>query len=176
MILTDEATSAITRARAFAESARRQGRPLDAWRDLMARGDDDAPGSSEMYLMEVALEFAEVIVELADWISVARRPTDTTILRIAAARKFVAKRPNYDQSHVDYVSPIDQARDFAEALVELAGTRPNKVDAARVERGLWDRAAGDVVCESCSFALYDHPVVPGIEWLRRRCDGRLVKL
>ena len=68
------------------------------------------------------------------------------------------------------------ARAFAEALVELADQRPNKIDLQRVDRGEYVRAAGDALCPRCELPLYDHPVVPGLEWLHRACDGRLFKL
>lgn len=54
--------------------------------------------------------------------------------------------------------------------------RPFKSDQARIDRGEYDRAAGDAACAVCGLPLYDHPDVRGYEWLRRRCDGRLVKL
>jgi hypothetical protein len=71
--------------------------------------------------------------------------------------------------------------DYVEAVVELAGGRPNTIDRLRVDEGDYIRAAGDVECTgtrgfSCGLPYYDHPVVPGFEWLHRTCDGRFVKL
>jgi hypothetical protein len=63
---------------------------------------------------------------------------------------------------------------FAHAIVELS--RPNKIDQERVERADWNRASGDVECPHCTHVYYDHPTVPGFEWLHRLCSGRLVKL
>jgi hypothetical protein len=170
MILTDATTTAITRARQFVEGCRRQQRLLDAWRDVMGLHASHDPGSAGMYLMQVALDFAEATVELADGTAVARAPTDHVLLAVTKARNLVQQfQPG---AHIS----LDDARSFAEAVVALAGARPNKVDAARVDRGDYERAAGDALCASCGSALHDHPVVPGIEWLRRRCDGKLVKL
>ena len=52
---------------------------------------------------------------------------------------------------------------------------------ARIDEGDYIRAAGDAECPgtrgfSCGLPYRDHPFVPGIEWLHRTCDGRLVKL
>lgn len=54
--------------------------------------------------------------------------------------------------------------------------RPNKVDQHRVDQGEIVRAGGDVACDHCGHLYYDHPAVVGFEWLRRACDGRLLKL
>jgi hypothetical protein len=170
MILTDATTAAIARARQFVDGCRGQQRLWDAWRDIMGLHAGHEPGSAEMYLMQVAQEFAEATVELADGTSVAHAPTDYTLLAITKARNVVQLfQPGA------FIS-LDDARAFAEAVVALAGARPNQVDQFRVDHGDWVRAAGDASCASCGSALYDHPIVPGIEWLRRRCDGRLVKL
>jgi hypothetical protein len=71
-------------------------------------------------------------------------------------------------------------QDLADAIVELAGGRPNAIDHRRVDLGDWVRASGNTVCgfriNSCGRPYHEHPVVPGFEWLRRLCDGRLVKL
>jgi len=171
MILTDATTAAITRARQFVEMCgpptpgdRRQLR--EAWRTLLGLGAGDSPGSAELYLMQIAQDFAEAAVELANGTSVARAPTQVTAAVVAAARRIVT-----GEVVVEFTR-----EDLARAIVELAGARPNKIDAFRVDHGDWERAAGDASCASCGSALHDHPAVPGIEWLRRRCDGRLVKL
>lgn len=79
-------------------------------------------------------------------------------------------------------------QDLADAIVELAGGRPNVIDQQRVKLGDFARAAGDAVCSgalpaphsnrhvTCNRSYYDHPTVQGFEWLHRLCDGRLVKL
>lgn len=54
--------------------------------------------------------------------------------------------------------------------------KANKVDKHRVDHGDFARAGGDVTCKVCGHVYYDHPVVVGFEWLRRACDGRLLKL
>jgi hypothetical protein len=54
--------------------------------------------------------------------------------------------------------------------------RPYKPDQIRVERDDWDRASGDCVCTICDCVYYDHAPVVGYAWLRKLCDGRLVKL
>jgi hypothetical protein len=218
MILTDATTAAITRARQFVEECgaakpgdRHQLR--EAWRKLLGLGDASSPGTAELYLMQVAQDFAEAVVALADGTSVAR--TDRTLVAITKARNLVqlfqpGSFVSLDDARVFAEAVVELAdgtsvarvptqataavvaaarriatgevvveftrEDLARAIVELAGARPNKIDAARADRGDWDRAAGDALCASCESQLYDHPVVPGIEWLRRRCDGRLVKL
>lgn len=58
----------------------------------------------------------------------------------------------------------------------IAAPRPNKVDKHRLDHGDYVRASGDVTCKVCGHVYYDHPVVVGFEWLRRACDGRLLKL
>jgi hypothetical protein len=60
-----------------------------------------------------------------------------------------------------------------EQTIEL---KPSISDEIRIQRGHWDRASGESVCEVCACLIYDHPVVPGYPWLRRRCNGRLVKV
>jgi hypothetical protein len=52
----------------------------------------------------------------------------------------------------------------------------NKVDKHRIDHGDFVRAGGDVTCKVCGHIYYDHPVVVGFGWLRRACDGRLLKL
>lgn len=54
--------------------------------------------------------------------------------------------------------------------------RPYKLDEIRVERGDWYRAGGDCICEVCGCKYYDHQPVTGFRWLRKLCDGSLVKL
>lgn len=54
--------------------------------------------------------------------------------------------------------------------------KPYKPDAVRVERGDYIRAGGDVMCDVCRCAYYEHAPVVGFEWLQRLCDGKLVKL
>lgn len=118
--------------------------------------------------------------------------TDRTLQAISQARCFVDERPSplaYIQrlgAIVGEASAIEaSARMLAEALLELA--RPNKIDAERIDKGDWHRASGEGICGGrvidregtrggCGHAYAEHPVVPGFEWLRRLCDGRLVKL
>jgi hypothetical protein len=66
------------------------------------------------------------------------------------------------------------ATTFAEALVALS--RPNKIDAARVDRGDYVRMSHLTICEPCGRTHGEHAIVPGFEWLHRLCDGRFVKL
>jgi hypothetical protein len=55
--------------------------------------------------------------------------------------------------------------------------RPYKPDQIRVEEMFdWHRAGGDCICDICGCKFYDHQPVPGYEWLRKLCDGDLVKL
>lgn len=54
--------------------------------------------------------------------------------------------------------------------------RPFKPDRIQVNRGNWRRAGGDSVCAGCACVYYDHATVRGFTWLRRLCNGDLVKL
>jgi hypothetical protein len=96
--------------------------------------------------------------------------TEQTLQVIEAARRIVRGEVVVEFSR----------QDLAEAIVELAGGRPNRIDRWRVDLGDWTRAAGEAMCNyrivACGRPYHEHPVVPGFEWLRRMCDGRLVKL
>ena len=61
-------------------------------------------------------------------------------------------------------------------LPQKWGRRPSKPDAKRVDENDYVRAGGGAICDRCGFCYYDHPTVPGYEWLNRACDGRLLKL
>jgi len=54
--------------------------------------------------------------------------------------------------------------------------RPFPPDADKVDRGEWYRAAGACVCETCGYEYRQHSYVIGFRWLRRLCNGDLVKL
>lgn len=55
--------------------------------------------------------------------------------------------------------------------------KPYKPDRTRVEEMHdWQRASGDCICEVCGHKFYDHHEVPGYGWLRKLCNGDLVKL
>ena len=78
-------------------------------------------------------------------------------------------------------SALAKLRDVSEESVRNAETpietrRPNKVDKHRIDHGDYVRASGDVTCKVCGHVYYDHPAVMGYEWLRRACDGKLLKL
>jgi hypothetical protein len=100
--------------------------------------------------------------------------TDSTLQAIEVARRVLrGELPASDLSVIE--------TDFIHAIIELAGGRPNTIDRLRVNEGDYIRAAGDTECAgtrgfSCGLPYYDHPVVPGFEWLHRTCDGRFVKL
>lgn len=89
--------------------------------------------------------------------------TDRTQRAIRDARSIVAKPSPADYLVVPY----------AEAIVEIM--RPNRIDAARVDRGDWHHASALSRC-TCGAEYADHAHVHGFEWLRRLCDGRFVKL
>lgn len=59
---------------------------------------------------------------------------------------------------------------------DMIAERPRKPDRKRVDAGNWRRAAGDSVCVHCELPYYDHDDVRGYRWLRRLCNGELVKL
>lgn len=54
--------------------------------------------------------------------------------------------------------------------------KPYRPDQIRVDCGDWYRASGMCICEVCACDYFAHAPVVGFEWLRRLCDGRLVKL
>ena len=55
--------------------------------------------------------------------------------------------------------------------------KPYKPDKYRIEKMHdWYRASGDCICDVCGYKFYDHHEVPGYRWLRKLCDGTLVKL
>lgn len=55
--------------------------------------------------------------------------------------------------------------------------KPYKPDMIRVEKmNDWYRAGGGSLCPVCGCEYYDHQPVPGYTWLRKLCDGDLVKL
>lgn len=54
-------------------------------------------------------------------------------------------------------------------------TVPSRPDIIRVEAGEWEEAYGSYTCE-CGCRYDEHVKVPGYWWLRRLCDGELVKL
>ncbi len=107
--------------------------------------------------------------------------TDRTFQAIESARHLVQEA----RSGKFRKAAASVSLDLAEALVELSGGRPNRIDRRRVDLGDYVRAGGDVECEGtrglgrvvgCGRPYHEHPVVPGFEWLRRLCDGRFVKL
>ncbi len=60
-------------------------------------------------------------------------------------------------------------------MTDPLDVKPNKVDAWRVERSDYQRVGGGVICDHCGFEIYDHPPVVGYPWLKRLCNGKLVK-
>lgn len=53
---------------------------------------------------------------------------------------------------------------------------PSKPDLIRVEDGDWEEGHPAYVCDGCGCRYDEHVKVPGYWWLRRLCDGSLVKL
>lgn len=54
---------------------------------------------------------------------------------------------------------------------------PFKPDTVRIEEMAdWKRAQGDTICDICGCRYIEHQPVPGYSWLRKLCDGELVKL
>lgn len=51
----------------------------------------------------------------------------------------------------------------------------HRIDKLRIDRGDWVRVGGDIECTVCGFVYYDHPSIAGARWLKRACDGRLIK-
>ena len=40
----------------------------------------------------------------------------------------------------------------------------------------WHRSSGELVCDICGCRYWEHQPVIGYTWLRKLCDGTLVKL
>lgn len=55
-------------------------------------------------------------------------------------------------------------------------TVPSRPDRIRVADGDWEYGQADYTCEVCGCRYDEHVRVPGYEWLRRLCDGTLVKI
>jgi len=55
-------------------------------------------------------------------------------------------------------------------------TVPSRPDKIRVAEGDWEDAYSDYRCDVCGCRYDEHVTVPGYTWLRRICDGTLVKL
>lgn len=51
----------------------------------------------------------------------------------------------------------------------------HRIDRLRIDRGDMVRVGGDIECSVCGFAYYDHPQIAGASFLKRACDGRLIK-
>ena len=58
----------------------------------------------------------------------------------------------------------------------IGAPKPFRPDTIRVERGDYVRVSGDVECPVCGCEYWMHATVQGYEFLRRACDGRLLKL
>lgn len=58
----------------------------------------------------------------------------------------------------------------------LAHRKPFIGDHIRVERGEFVRGSGESICTVCGQKIYDHPSVPAYSWLRRHCNGNLIKV
>jgi hypothetical protein len=75
------------------------------------------------------------------------------------------------------INPNGHRVELMGALDMLIGSkRPAKSDAVRVSRGDYVRVSGDIECRVCGCDYYSHAVVQGFTFLRRGCDGRLLKL
>ena len=54
---------------------------------------------------------------------------------------------------------------------------PYRPDIIRVEEMAdWQRAGSETICDHCGCRYREHHSVPGYGWLRKLCDGSLVKL
>lgn len=54
--------------------------------------------------------------------------------------------------------------------------KPYRPDQVRVDRGDFVRVSQMSTCVVCGCDYWEHAPVQGFEWLRRGCDGRLLKL
>lgn len=99
-----------------------------------------------------------------------------TLVRHAEDRDYTAAEIKEIVDSCAAVSAKLQTLPKAGGVGHLEPKRPNKVDKHRIDHGDYVRASGDVTCAVCGHVYYDHPTVSGFEWLRRACDGRLLKL
>ena len=92
-----------------------------------------------------------------------------TIIACSCGARFLRDDPDTEFAyHLAIISTGERAEDRP--------ARMFKPDRIRVERGDWIRVSGDIECTICGCVYYDHAPVQGYPWLKRLCDGRLVKL
>lgn len=54
------------------------------------------------------------------------------------------------------------------------GTEPDRIRVEEMHD--WVRAGSDQICDVCGCPYWKHQQTPGYSWLRKLCDGALVKL
>jgi len=55
-------------------------------------------------------------------------------------------------------------------------TVPSRPDRIRIADGDWEYGQANSICGDCGCRYDEHVRVPGYTWLRRLCDGILVKI
>lgn len=84
---------------------------------------------------------------------------------------------NSDGVRGTLIEPEDLALSEVDAHVRARQRQKMYVpDAKRLAAGDWTRADGNTQCQHCGCYYYEHPTVFGAEWLRRICNGNMVKL
>lgn len=87
------------------------------------------------------------------------------------------KNSNSDNVRGTLLEPEDLALSEEDAHVQARQRQKMYIpDAKRLAAGDWTRADGNMQCPHCGCYYYEHPTVFGAEWLRRICNGNLVKL
>lgn len=80
------------------------------------------------------------------------------------------------EAWVAFASGADRRGMAADVGDSQPQPKPYRPDKVRVERGDFIRVGGDMICDVCGCAYWEHAPVQGMEFLRRRCDGMLLKL
>lgn len=92
-----------------------------------------------------------------------------------------------DRYSIKSITDTPSALDRRNLVVGLHGAVASAVNRTITEPSIpvsieWDRATGTVVCDQCGRTYSRHPDVKeyidqdGNTWLKKLCDGRLVKL
>jgi len=122
------------------------------------------------------------LAEVSDHLShVSREEADAALARVWT---MVCTAEDRSYTSIELKEMIASCTDATDRLRTLSRSvespaemrRVNKVDQHRIDHGDYVRASGETYCKICGHMNYDHPQVVGFEWLRRACDGKLLKL
>lgn len=74
---------------------------------------------------------------------------------------------------------VDEA-EYEERMVILLRTGrlviPDEADLKAMEEGKWYRVSGECICSICKREYYYHPYLHKFAFVKRICDGTIVKL